>query len=54
MYVNLYDNVVIMEYVQENGTCIMLSHPMMYVTFTLKMEWTTIITKKADFLWVFL
>jgi len=40
MYVNFYDN-VIMKYVQENGAWIMLSHPMMYVTFTLKMECTT-------------
>lgn len=27
MYINLYHNVMIMEYVQENGAWIMLSHP---------------------------
>ena len=41
MYINLYHNVMIMEYVQENGAWIMLSHPTMYVRFTLKMECTT-------------
>lgn len=42
MYVNLYDHEMIIDYLQENGAWIMLSHPMMYVTLTLEMECTTI------------
>ena len=38
MYINLYDTVMLVDFVQEKSNFIILSHPMMYVIFTL--NWT--------------